>query len=150
MKNIARLSALGTLLFLSACALTNHPMNNTNALIGRWSCVSGIVDGKPLPAETTGALRLTLTENGYKTEKGSEVLFDSTYTTDSLKSPPQINMVGTEGDLAGKEAPGIYSLEGDILRLCYVMPGLPRPATFDSRPGSKVYLIIWKREPPAK
>jgi len=56
-------------------------------------------------------------------------------------------MVGTEGDLAGKEAEGIYSLEGDVLRICYVMPGLPRPEGFESAMGSKAFLVVWKRIP---
>jgi uncharacterized protein (TIGR03067 family) len=89
-----------------------------------------------------------MTRNRYKTEKGAEVLFDSTYTVDASKSPKQINMIGTEGDLAGKEAQGIYSLEGEILRICYVMPGLPRPATFESPTGSKAFLVTWQRQSP--
>ena len=56
-------------------------------------------------------------------------------------------MVGTEGDLAGKEAEGIYSLEGDVLRICYVMPDFPRPEGFESAMGSKAFLVVWKRIP---
>src|SRR5262245_26768510 len=93
-------------------------------LRGTWTCLSATVDGKPLPKETTDLLRLTLTENRYKTEKGSQVLFDSSYTIDPSASPKRINMLGTEGDMAGKEGLGIYSLEEGILRICYVMPGL--------------------------
>jgi len=120
-------------------------MNGPNRLYGSWSCVSAIVDGRSLPKETVALLRLTLTENRYKTEKGSEVLFDSTYTLDSSKDPKEINMVGTEGDLTGKEAQGIYRVEDNLLRICYTMPGVGRPIKFESPPGSKVYLIVWKR-----
>jgi uncharacterized protein (TIGR03067 family) len=123
-------------------------VNNTENLKGTWTCLSATVDGKALPKETTELLGLTLTENRYKTEKGSEVLFDSSYTIDPSEDPKQINMVGTEGDIAGKEAPGIYSLEKDILRICYVMPGLPRPKEFQSQAGSKTYLVWWKRKSP--
>src|SRR5438046_7773272 len=115
MKLITLLCAVGSLAFLCACSKISHHMNNTDSLSGKWSCLSATVDGKPLAKETTDLLRLTLTQNRYKTEKGSEVLFDSTYTIDPTKNPRQMNMIGTEGDLAGKEAPGIYSLDGDIL-----------------------------------
>jgi uncharacterized protein (TIGR03067 family) len=115
-------------------------------LKGIWACVSATVDGKPLPKETTDLLSLTLTENRYKTEKRSQVLFDSSYTIDPSANPKYINMVGTEGDMAGKEAQGIYSLENDILRICYVMPGLPRPKEFQSEAGSKAFLVLWKRK----
>ena len=148
MKFIALLCAVGNLGFLCACTTTIHHMNNTDNLSGTWSCVAATVDGKALAKETTDLLRLTLTQNRYKTEKGSEVLFESTYTLDPAKDPKQINMIGTEGDLAGKEAQGIYSLDGDVLRICYVMPGINRPAAFESRTGSKAFLVVWQRKLP--
>ena len=120
-------------------------MNDTNSLQGTWTCVSAVVVGKPLRPETVQLLRLTLTKDRYKTEKGSDVLFDSTYRIDASKNPPEISMVGIEGDLAGKEAQGIYSLEGDRLQICYTMPGAPRPTAFESAAGSKAYFISWKR-----
>jgi uncharacterized protein (TIGR03067 family) len=147
MKLIALVCAVGNLGFLCGCARISQPMSESNLLAGTWSCLSATVDGKPLPKETTDLLRLTLTQNRYKTEKGSEVLFDSSYTVDPSKNPKQINMIGTEGDLAGKEAPGIYALEGDVLRICYVMPGLARPEAFESASGSKAFLVSWKRTP---
>jgi uncharacterized protein (TIGR03067 family) len=103
------------------------------------------VNGKPLTEPTVKLLHLTLTKDRYKTEKGSEVLFDSSYTVDASKNPKQINMIGTEGDLKGKEAQGIYALEGDTLRICYTMPGKPRPTAFESAVGSEAYLVVWKR-----
>ena len=115
------------------------------SLRGEWVCVSATVDGRALGEKTVAALRLTLTGNRYKSEKKSEVLFDSTYTTDDSKVPKQINMIGTEGDLAGKEARGIYRLENELLTICYTMPDKPRPTTFESKEGSGNYLAVWKR-----
>jgi uncharacterized protein (TIGR03067 family) len=146
MKLISFLCVLGNVGFLCACSTSTHITNNTNPLAGTWSCVSATVDGKRLPHETTDLLQLTLTQNRYTTKKGSDVLFDSTYTVDPSKSPKQINMIGTEGDLTGKVAPGIYSFDDDVLKICYVMPGLKRPEIFESPPGSKATLIIWKRQ----
>jgi uncharacterized protein (TIGR03067 family) len=115
-------------------------------LQGTWNGVSATVNGKPLPDSTVKLLRLTLTKDGYKTEKGAEVLFDSTYDIDPSKTPKQINMVGTEGDLKGKQAQGIYRIEGDTLQICYTMPGKTRPTAFESPAGSEAYLITWKRQ----
>jgi uncharacterized protein (TIGR03067 family) len=118
-------------------------------LAGVWTCVSAINDGKPIPEGTVQQLRLTLTkEGGYKTERGADVLFDSTCKLDPAKTPKQIDMIGTEGDLKGKAAQGIYALNGDQLTICYAMPGKERPKEFESKPGSAATLLVWKRGKP--
>jgi len=114
-------------------------------LEGDWTCSYAMVDGKPVPDAKVQILRLTLTSNRYTTHMGPEVLFDSTYTVDPVKSPKQIAMVGTEGEMRGKNALGIYELVNDRLTVCYTMPGKPRPTTFESTPGSGAYLVTWKR-----
>jgi len=135
-------------MLLAACSATHHRTTKMNPLVGNWIGASAIVDGRPLPDSTVNQLRLTLTADRYKTEKGNEVLFDSTYTVDPSRNPKEINMIGTEGDFAGKTAEGIYSLEGDTLRVCYTMPGKPRPGAFSSPAGSGIYLVAWKRQGP--
>jgi uncharacterized protein (TIGR03067 family) len=121
-------------------------------LSGTWTCVTAVIDGKTLSEAAARKLRLTLTADHYRTDRGDEVLFDSTYRIDLAHDPRHIDMVGTEGDLAGKEAPGIYRLESDgaVLKVCYVMPGRPRPTKFESAAGSGAYLVTWKRETSSK
>jgi uncharacterized protein (TIGR03067 family) len=135
---IAALSPILLALLLSSCATPPR-------LEGSWSCVSATVNGKPLSDATIGRLRLTLTNDRYKTQRGDEVLFDSTYTTDSSKKPHHIDLVGTEGDLTGKKAQGIYAVHGDVLEICYTMPGKKRPVAFESQPESGAHFIVWKR-----
>jgi|SRR4051812_12821281 uncharacterized protein (TIGR03067 family) len=139
--------ALTTLAGLfSGCTATSHQtVKASDNLIGTWTCVSAVIDGKTLPPENVAALRLTLTANRYKTEKASEVLFDSTYSIDTTQEPNQIDMLGTEGELTGKQAQGIFSVNTGTLRICYTMPGMKRPTRFESEPGSKAYSIVWKR-----
>ncbi len=122
-----------------------EPAADSAKLIGIWQAVSAINDGKPIPDETVKKLQLTLTKEGYKTELGSQVLFDSTYRTDPAQQPKHIDMVGTEGENKGRIAQGIYSLEGDQLTMCYTMPGRQRPAAFESQPGSGATLVVWRR-----
>jgi uncharacterized protein (TIGR03067 family) len=105
-----------------------------------------VVNGKPLDKEAIAKLRLVMTAERYRTERGDdEVLFDSTYQLSPASDPKQIQMTGTEGDAAGKPALGIYSLEGDTLKICYTMPGGERPKTFESKPGSNVFFATWTR-----
>jgi uncharacterized protein (TIGR03067 family) len=115
------------------------------SLQGTWTCVSAMIDGKPLAEETAKQLKLTMTADCFKTERGEQTLFDSTYTIDPAKLPPAIDMIGTEGELKGKPALGIYKLDANQLTLCYVMPGSPRPTTFESQPQSGAFLVVWKR-----
>ena len=115
---------------------------------GIWTCESATVDGKPLSEDIVKLLRLVLTKDRYRTEKGDAVLFDSEYTVDASHEPAHIDIVGTEGDLRGRKAQGIYSLMGNTLTICYTMPGAARPAAFESAPGSSAYLICWKRQNP--
>ena len=117
-------------------------------LEGTWSCVSATVDGKPLPEATVKLLRLTLTKDRYKTERGDETLLDSSYKLDRSQSPPQIDILGTEGDLKGKVAQGIYSIAGDTLKICYTMPGKKRPTAFASAAGSEAHFIVWQWQKP--
>jgi uncharacterized protein (TIGR03067 family) len=114
-------------------------------LYGEWAFVSAVIDGKTLPDETVKGLRLTITDTRYITEKGAETLFDSTYRVDRTKTPSQIFMVGNEGALVGKEAHGIYEVSGNLLRICYAMPGDRVPTTFESATGSKAHFIVWRR-----
>lgn len=146
MKVISFKCVLLALVCTDACTATTSNMNRDDDLQGTWTCISATIDGKELPKETAALLRLTMTQDRYKTEKGRDILFDSTYRVDASRSPRQISMVGTEGDLKGKEAQGIYSIEEDILRICYTMPGSDRSEKFDSPAGSKTYLVVWKRE----
>lgn len=130
------------------CSAVLSFADDREKLAGTWTCASATIDGSPLGAETAKLLTLTLSADRFKTQRGDQVLFDSTYSIDATKDPKQIDMIGTEGELKGKPALGIYKLEGDKLTLCYTMPGKERPAAFESAAKSGVYLIVWQRARP--
>lgn len=132
---------------MAGCVSVSHRSNSDPKLIGDWTCVSAVVDGKSLPEQTAKQLHLTITQTRYITTKGAETLFDSVYRLDLSEKPRRIFMLGNEGDLTGKEAQGIYEISGDTLRICYAMPGDgdPAPVAFESAPGSKAYFTTWSR-----
>ncbi|HUS34929.1 MAG TPA: TIGR03067 domain-containing protein [Verrucomicrobiae bacterium] len=120
-------------------------MNSSNQLPGIWQALSVIVGGEAIPADDVNEIRLTLTATRFTTSRGAETLFDSTYTSDATTCPKRIEMIGTGGDFEGQPALGIYAFEGEILQLCYTMPGFQRPADFTSGRGSGAFLITLKR-----
>ena len=138
------MTAVAMLVVASAGAAENE-ISLTSRMTGAWLCTAATINGKPLPEASVKKLRLTMTGTRYKTQRDDEVLFDSTYRLDLTKTPVHINLVGTEGDLIGKEAQGIIAVEGDTLRICYTMPGQTRPVAFASATNSQAYLIVWKR-----
>src|SRR6266852_6134749 len=119
--------------------------DETEKLAGVWKCVSGVNDGKPLPEDIVKQLKLTLTKDQYKTEKGQVLLFDGVYKIDAGQRPKHIDITAPEGEQAGKTSKGIYALEGETLKMCYANPDKDRPNDFESKPGSGVTLVVWKR-----
>jgi uncharacterized protein (TIGR03067 family) len=117
-------------------------------LTGTWICQSAVNDGKPLNAEIVKKLRLVMTRDQYATYKGEQLLFAGPYKLRPSKSPAEIDVFSTEGESKDKPAQGIYSLEGDTLKLCYTMPGKERPKDFESKAGSEASFIVWKRTKP--
>src|SRR5882672_2419873 len=110
--NCSYFSYASVAIFALAASPASHGAEpqKVESMEGAWVCSSATINGKQMPEATVKLLRLTLTKDRYKTEKGDEVLFDSTYTLDAAKNPKQINIVGTEGDLKVKESQGFYSL----------------------------------------
>jgi uncharacterized protein (TIGR03067 family) len=137
---------LATLLVAASACAGEKEISLTSRMTGTWSCATATINAKPLSETAVKKLHLTITDTRYKTERNDEVLFDSTYRLDTTKAPVHINMVGTEGDLIGKEAQGIIAVQGDTLKICYTMPGKPRPIAFASATNSEAYFIIWKRD----
>ena len=117
--------------------------DDSEKLTGVWACVSGVNDGKALSEDIVKQLKLTLTKDRYKTEKGQALLFDGIYKIDAGQRPKHIDITAPEGEQAGKTSKGIYALEGETLRMCYA--DKDRPKDFESKPGSSATLVVWKR-----
>jgi uncharacterized protein (TIGR03067 family) len=115
-----------------------------NKLDGVWTCESATINGRKLDDEITKSLKLTLKGDQYKTQRGEQVLFDSTYVVNDSINPPHIDIVGI-GELAGKIGKGIYELKQDRLTMCYAMPDHDRPQAFASEEGSDAHLMVWRR-----
>ena len=65
------------------------------------------------------------------------------YNLDPSKAPKELDVTDNE---KGKTTPAIYSLEGDVLKVCAGSPGVQaRPTELVSKEGAKTLLITLKR-----
>lgn len=72
------------------------------------------------------------------------------FKLDPSKRPKEFNMTALTGDYKGSTNPGIYQLEGDILRLCMSddHENKERPKEFASKEGSELVLLTLIRAKP--
>ncbi len=71
-----------------------------------------------------------------------------TSTIDPTKTPRTIDFTPTKGGGKDNHYQGIYELENQKRRLCFVPPGKERPTEFSSPSDSERILVIFEREKP--
>jgi len=117
------------------------------ALQGTWQAISYALDGQKASAEDMKKIKLVIDAEGKSSaQRDGKTFIASTIKLDPTKTPKAIDMTYTEGEIQGKPALGIYKIEGDLLTICRVAPGMDRPAEFSSKPGSGYTLMTYKRE----
>ncbi len=111
---------------------------------GTWIPMSAELAGQPLPQQVLNTIRLILTENQYTAVvAGTTDVGDLTLR--SNQQPKAMDILGTEGPNKGKTIPAIYEFNGDSLRICYDLDGKTRPTEFRTNPGTKLFLVLYKR-----
>ena len=163
---------LAIVLFLASPTLGDGAGGDTERLLDKWQATEGVWRSQALTAEQLKKCTLVFTPPelerleparmslylpdklvGYTIVLGRDEK-KTTYVSsweryefqlDPAKSPKQIFMSRVEGAMY-LTLPGIYSLEGNRLRLCMYMeptPGVPKD--FRSPRGSMVLLLTLKR-----
>jgi uncharacterized protein (TIGR03067 family) len=114
---------------------------------GSWKAVSAEYDGKEVPKGAVDKMTLTVKGDEFTLHRGDDVV-KGTNKIDASKTPKTIDSVRSEGQGKGDTSLGIYELTDDTYKVCFGPPGGERPTEFVSKPGSKVRLIVMKREKP--
>ena len=117
-------------------------------LAGTWSAVSIESNGAPLPEMIVKTGKRVVTGNELTVTVGGQVQLHVTFSVNPATTPPSIDYTIIDGPDKGRAMPGIYELHGDTLRTCFVQPGQPRPATFETRAGDSRTLSVWRRQAP--
>ncbi len=112
---------------------------------GEWKLVSAVMDGKPMEESLVQWVRRVTSGNETRVLAGPQVMLEVVFTHDSSASPKTIDYLNTAGSNNGKSQLGIYKNESGILTFCLAAPGKPRPKTFESVPGDRRTLTVWRQ-----
>lgn len=126
-------------------AAANADNADRDRLVGNWTVVSGQEDGKALPAEKVKGSRVVITQDSWTVHEENNQKRVMAFKIDPSTTPRHIDFTTTEGSDKGKTSQGIYSLEGDTLRIAFAQPGQDRPKDFNTKEGSKAMGFVMKR-----
>jgi uncharacterized protein (TIGR03067 family) len=112
-------------------------------LKGTWKIVSYERNGVQADADTLDAMS-TVTFDGrtYTWSDGGKGTIEA---IDPTKKPKSIDYKATDGDGNDRTDLGIYELDGDTFRDCFVVGGKDRPKEFTAKEGTGYTLITYKR-----
>jgi uncharacterized protein (TIGR03067 family) len=112
---------------------------------GKWKLEKAEIGGKDA-LNTLKDLELEILADGkYTITVGSEK-DQGTFTIDPTKTPKQMEIKPTGGPNKGRTLKAIYKLDGDTLTICYELGDGGFPKAFESKPDTKLFLAVYKRE----
>jgi uncharacterized protein (TIGR03067 family) len=112
-------------------------------IVGTWAFRSLVKGGQKEAEEGFKEAKLIFAADAKLTAKLPKGDKEGTYKLDPATKPKAMTIT-TEG---GGTLLGIYKLEGDTLTVCLGNEDVnDRPTEFDSKEGTKVVLIVLKRE----
>jgi uncharacterized protein (TIGR03067 family) len=149
MRYFFSLLAVGCFLLATNAAQDDLAKKDISSLQGIWQSVSGEEDGKAMPEEKVKANKLTIKDNKWTFVEGIGQPGAGEVTTklNPSKKPKELDatsVLQVQGKLDGKDFHGIYSIEGDTLKICVTEPGAKRPTEFKG--GKGVVLIVFARQ----
>jgi uncharacterized protein (TIGR03067 family) len=115
-----------------------------NCLIGVWKLVSCEGEGNKVPGEILKGevVRWTVTDESITWTVGKDDEGNDKYTLNPTTRPRSIDLT----DKDGHHAPGIYSLDGDALKVCIDEGSEERPKEFATKAGTHLSVWIFERE----
>jgi uncharacterized protein (TIGR03067 family) len=108
---------------------------------GEWVPMEIVANGQPASAETLAAIKVTIKDRGYVTERpnGQD---EGTFKLDETSTPKSMDLTTGSGD----EVRAIYEISGDTFRACYAIRDASRPTEFKSAEDSNHVLVVYKRK----
>jgi uncharacterized protein (TIGR03067 family) len=113
-------------------------------LVGKWKYESGVKAGEKSPADRLAG-EVEITKDTF-TLNSPDAKFVIAYKIDDKGTPVKIDLDIKEGPVKDVKAEGIITLDGDVLKVCYVPMGSgDRPTKFESTAENKAHYFVLKR-----
>ena len=112
---------------------------------GTWKVVSVERDGQAVDDAKDDTVTFTGDKIAIKSKNGDHA---GTFKLDPAQKPKTIDMTPSDGPQKGQVHAGIYSLDGDTLKICFTEPGKDRPKELTAKAGSGQMLVVLKRAKP--
>lgn len=113
---------------------------------GTWVTVSFRHDGQERPGEVVRTITRTVDGDHVVWKRDGKSFAGTTIALDPGQSPRAIDVSPDGGPTRGKWVLGIYKIENDTLTICMAGPDQPRPRDFKAEKGSKLTLMVLKRQ----
>ena len=128
--------------------LGQEPQEDKEKIQGTWKIVSfKQIGGKDMaPAEALKTVKVVIAADKIVFDFGKGAVDEFSYKLDSSKEPKAIDLVEKKGK---PSLPGVYSLDGDDLKLCWDPNAKARPIEFSTEGKATekdVRLLVLKRE----
>jgi uncharacterized protein (TIGR03067 family) len=153
MKPVATFAALVLLLGFSAA---DEPKKAPGAaeelrrLQGTWTVEAWEEDGKAVTGDDLKKRGVFFGGSFFLLRRDNKVFRAGGIQFDPARNPSTMNFIVREGDGKGEVMPGIYSLDGDTLKICFNPKGETAPKDFkpDAKDGFTL-ITLKKPKPPA-
>ncbi len=139
---------VAVLALVSALLLTaDAPVDSDLAkLQGTWALVTMEVDGEAVPPENFRDWNSNYEGNKLTLRAGETIRRRGVVTLEPSRKPKAINTWDQDGPFEDQTVPGIYEIDGDVLRLCFARPGEDRPKEFTTKDGKGFLCCVYKRK----
>ena len=116
------------------------------ALVGKYKVEKVELGGMDI-TEHLKEMKFDIKDGGKYTAQVGELKDDATFTVDPAKKPKEMDVKPNGGPQKGKLVRVIYKQDGDTLTMCFDHDKPEnRQTKFESKEGTTVLLIVYKRE----
>jgi len=112
---------------------------------GTWQATAGEKDGVAVPADVVKKQTFFVGVDAYLLRNGNSIVQAGNLQLDASANPPTVDAVVKQGQNKDTTLQGIYSLDGDTLKICFDPQGVNRPKELKTTLGSGLVLATYQR-----